>query len=280
MPDGVRLLGVIESLKNERIRSYRRLRKRNFRYREGLFLVEGLQGVAEALASPHPLQCIMCTRRGEEALRPYLDMVRHRGTARYIVSDEVMATLSDTVTPQGVMAVSPLLHVSLAELCAAGAPVLLVANRVRDPGNLGNMIRTADAAGAGGMVICAESADPYNAKTVRSTAGSLFHLPMAIAGGACETMRVLREAGYGVLAADAHRGTKMWALRWPEKLALVMGNEAWGMPEEEATLADARVRIPLLGRAESLNVAAATAVLLYEAARRRGAGGGEGEEST
>jgi len=269
VPDGVRLFGVIESPKNERIRRYRRLRKRNFRYREGFFLVEGLQCVAEALMSPRPPECVICSQKGEDALRPYADIISELSIACYTVSDEVISVLSDTVTPQGIIAISPLLHVSLEELCAAGVQTLLVANRVRDPGNLGNMIRIADAAGAGGMIICAESADPYNAKTVRSTAGSLFHLPLAIAGGISETIRALREAGYCILVADAHGGTSMWEAEWPDRLALVMGNEAWGTPDEEAAQADARVCIPLIGRAESLNVSAAAAVLLYEAARRR-----------
>jgi TrmH family RNA methyltransferase len=260
---------VIESPKNERVRRYRRLRKRNFRYREGLFLVEGLQCVAEALKSPHIPECLICNERGREALQAYADIVRTLKIPRLDVSDEVIASLSDTVTPQGIIAVSPLVHVAVEDICDAGPPTLVLASRVRDPGNLGNMIRIADAAGAGGMIICAESADPYNPKTVRSTAGSLFHLPLAIGGAISDTLGTLKEAGYTILAADAHAGTAMWDEEWPEKLVLVMGNEAWGIPEDETALADGLVRIPILGGAESLNVSAATAVLLYEVARRR-----------
>jgi TrmH family RNA methyltransferase len=160
-------------------------------------------------------------------------------------------------------------HTGLDSISGGGAATVLVANRVRDPGNLGSMVRIADAAGVGGMVICAESADLYNPKTVRSTAGSLFHIPLAVGDDITTTLRALKENGYVVFAADAHSGTSIWEAEWPRRLALVMGNEAWGIPLEETALADGLVRVPILGRAESLNVSAAAAVLLYEVERRR-----------
>ncbi len=269
MSDGVRLSGVIESPKNERIRKYRRLRKRNFRYREGKFLVEGQQCVVEALLSKHTPECLICSAKGVEAMTAYADVIGKREIPCYAASEEVIARLSATVTPQGIIAVVPLLHADIDTMLGHMPGTILIADRVRDPGNLGNMIRIADAAGVGGMVVCDESADPYNAKTVRSTAGSLFHLPLVIGQQLAEVAGTLREAGYGILAADAHSGTGMWEAEWPQKLALVMGNEAWGIPHEEESLVDGLVRIPLLGHAESLNVSAAAAVLLYEAARRR-----------
>lgn len=260
---------MIESPKNERVRRYRRLRKRNFRYREGLFLAEGLQCAAEALKSSHTPECLICNERGREALGAYADIIRTREIPCLSAADEVVASLSDTVTPQGIIAVCPLLHVGLEDIAEGGAATVVVADRVRDPGNLGSLIRIADAAGAGGMVICAESADLYNPKTVRSTAGSLFHLPLAVGADTSEAFASLKRAGYALYAADAHTGTSMWEIKWPDKLALVMGNEAWGIPEEEAALADALVKVPILGAAESLNVSAAAAVLLYEVARGR-----------
>jgi TrmH family RNA methyltransferase len=260
---------VIESPKNERIRRYRRLRKKNFRYREGQFLVEGLKCVAEVLLSPYVPECLILSEGAPEALAAYADIIRDRGIPSLTVSDEVIASLSDTVTPQGVIAVSPLVHVEMEELFRDGASPLIIASRVRDPGNLGTMIRIADAAGAGGMVVCAESADLYNPKTVRSTAGSLFHFPIAVGADIASSLRVLHEQGYEVLATDAHAGKDMWEVEWPPKLALVLGNEAWGIPQEEAEMMDGLVKIPMLGKAESLNVATAAAVLLYEVARRK-----------
>ncbi len=277
MSDGVRLSGVIESPKNERIRQYRRLRKRNFRYREGKFLVEGLQCVAEALVSGHVPECLICSSKGLDAMAAYADVIRERAIPCYNAADDVIASLSATVTPQGIIAVSPLVHVDISSLLGEIPATILIANRVRDPGNLGNMVRIADAAGAGGMVVCAESADLYNAKTVRSTAGSLFHLPLSVGQDIAAAARTLKESGFTLLAADAHSGTGMWEIEWPERLALVMGNEAWGIPHDEEALVDEIVHIPLMGHAESLNVSAAAAILLYEAARKRAEeSGGEG----
>ncbi len=262
---------MIESPKNERIRQYRRLRKRNFRYRERKFLVEGIQCVAEALHSPHQPECLVCNGRGIEAMQAYADVIRERSIPCISASDEVVTSLAATVTPQGVIAVMPLLHVEMEIVLDTAPAVIVVANRVRDPGNLGNMIRIADAAGAGGMLVCAESADIYNPKTVRSSAGSLFHIPLAAGADVAATIGAMKESGYAVYAADAHAGTNMWEAEWPPKLALLMGNEAWGISDEERDMADGLVSVPLLGRAESLNVSAAAAVLLYEVQRARNA---------
>jgi len=268
---------LINSPKKERVRRYRRLRKRNFRYKEQLFLAEGLKAVKEALFSPYELEALICDQRGGEALEAYADVIRERNIPCYSVSDEIMDILSSTVTPQGVTAVCRMLHVDLAEILEGGPSYLLVSNRVRDPGNLGNMIRAADAAGAGGVIVCKESVDVYNPKTVRSTAGSVFHLPISIDKDFSDVVHSLQERGYTVYAADAHQGSDMWEIEWPDRIALVMGNESWGMPEEEAALFNARVHVPVIGRAESLNVSAAAAVLLYEVVRRRGLREGEKE---
>ncbi|MDI6872935.1 TrmH family RNA methyltransferase [Candidatus Solincola sp.] len=269
MPDGVRLAGIIESPKNERIRRYRRLLKRTFRYREGRFLAEGMKAVAESLEASLPPECIICDEKGLRALEAYSDYLQKRNVPCFQAAPAVMELLTSTVTPQGVVAVCPMLHQPLEEFLADGPPVLLVADRVRDPGNLGTMVRIADAAGAGGVIVCSESVDLYNPKTVRSTAGSIFHLPVCVGLEAETVLKSLKEAGYALVVADAREGTVVWEVEWPERTALVMGNEAWGVPEQEEEMADGRVRVPITGRAESLNVAAATAVILYEILRKR-----------
>jgi TrmH family RNA methyltransferase len=218
---------------------------------------------------PKKPECLICNRRGLEALEAYVDVISERGIPCFMADDEVISILSDTITPQGVVAVSPLLHVEAATLVAGDSSLILVANRVRDPGNLGNMIRIADAAACDGVIVCRESADPYNPKTVRSTAGSIFHIPMALGGSIVETVSELKRAGFAIYLAHAHKGKDMWETEWPDRFALVMGNEAWGVPEEEESMADEVVRVPVFGKAESLNVSSATALLLYEARRRR-----------
>ena len=142
---------------------------------------------------------------------------------------------------------------------------------MRDPGNAGTVIRCADAAGADGVVLTGSSVDPFNGKTVRATAGSLFHLPLAVGGDPRDVVRRLREAGLTVLAADGAGETDLDEAEERGLLdgptAWLFGNEAWGLPDDLAALADHRVAIPIHGRAESLNLATAAAVCLYSSAR-------------
>ncbi len=192
-----------------------------------------------------------------------------------LVDEAALAVLTETVRPQGLVAVCRFLDEPLADLLARGPDLVAACADVRDPGNAGTVIRCADAAGAGGVVLAGTSVDPYNGKAVRASAGSLFHLPLAIAGGSPATVAAvvagLREGGMTVLAADgageldlddaADEGLLERRTAW------VFGNEAWGLREEVAALADHRVRIPIHGRAESLNLATAAAVCLYASAR-------------
>jgi TrmH family RNA methyltransferase len=260
---------VINSVKNERIKRYRRLRKRNLRYKDGKFLIEGIQAVAEALSFPLKPESIVVNERGRLLLEPYSHLVNGRSIPCLLVDDKVMESLAGTVTPQGILAVSGFIDIDLHTLLASSPSPLLIANRVRDPGNLGSMVRIADAAGVGGLIVCRESVDPYNPKTVRSTAGSLFHVPFCVGLGISEVIHEVRRAGYTVFAAEAHEGMDLWDVEWPERLALVVGNEAWGMPQEEGSLVDVAVNVPMAGKAESLNVASATAVILFELERQR-----------
>jgi TrmH family RNA methyltransferase len=142
---------------------------------------------------------------------------------------------------------------------------------VRDPGNAGTVIRCADAAGAQGVVLAGNSVDPYNDKTVRASAGSLWHVPLALVDDPAECVRRARAAGFGVLAADGAGETDLFEAEasglLDRPVAWLFGNEAWGLPEELAALADHRVSIPILGRAESLNLSTAAAVCLYASAR-------------
>lgn len=203
--------------------------------------------------------------------------VRHpeiAGHATAEVTDEVMAALSDTVTPQGVVGVAELLDVPLATVLAARPRLVAVLAYARDPGNAGTILRTADAAGADAVVFPGDSVDPYNPKCVRSSAGSLFHLPVVESGDVAETVAALRDAGLRVLATTADGGTLLDDADLSGPAAWVFGNEAWGLPAEVVALADERVRVPIHGRAESLNLSSAAAVCLYASARGQREPGG------
>lgn len=192
------------------------------------------------------------------------------------VSDDDLAELSDTVTPQGLVAVCELIDMSLDEALGDDPRLVVFCAQVRDPGNAGTVIRCADAFGADAVVLSAESVEVYNPKTVRATAGSIFHLPISVGADLSEAVDAFRARGMQVLAADGSGEVDLDDLTASGDLTRptvwLMGNEAWGLPAEHAALADRVVRVPLYGQAESLNLSTAAAVCLYAtaSAQRRG----------
>jgi TrmH family RNA methyltransferase len=202
-----------------------------------------------------------------EALARYGDLA---GAAPRVspVTDAGLAALSETVTPQGIVAVCR--HVHGTEVGPAPGLAVLLAG-IADPGNAGTVLRTADAAGAGTVVFPEGTVDPYNGKCVRASAGSLFHVRLVRGPNPVEAVRALRAAGHQVLAADGYGEADLDALadegRLARRTTWIFGSEAHGLDPELAALADARVRVPIFGRAESLNLAAAAAVCLYASAR-------------
>jgi TrmH family RNA methyltransferase len=200
-----------------------------------------------------------------------VEAVAGTGSAVHEVSGDVMADLAQTVTPQGLIAVCPFLDVPLAELVVTAPRLAVILANVRDPGNAGTVLRTADAAGAGGVIFADASVDPYNSKCVRSSAGSLFHLPIVAGVPVADAAAALRSAGLTILAADGRAAARLDDLEKAGRLhrptAWIFGNEAWGLPAGLLELADEVVAVPIFGRAESLNLAAAAAVCLYASAR-------------
>ena len=216
--------------------------------------------------------CVVEVFATPAATEQYGDLVA-AAPAWTLVDDRALASLSDSVTPAGVVAVCRFLDVPVSSLVGAGAAgpprLVVICADVRDPGNAGTVLRTADAAGARGVILAGQSVDAYNPKTVRASVGSLFHLPVAIEADPGAAVRAARAAGLTVLAADGSGEVDLddadELLREPT--AWLFGNEAWGLPEELAATADHRIRIPIHGRAESLNLSTAAAVCLYASAR-------------
>jgi TrmH family RNA methyltransferase len=182
-----------------------------------------------------------------------------------------METLAQTTTPQGIVAVCGFLDVGPGAILDAAPRLVVLLAQVRDPGNAGTVIRTADAAGADAVVLSRGCVDVYNPKCVRAGAGSMFHLPICVDVVVEEAVRSLRAAGVRVLAADGRGRVDLDELGESGGLdgptAWIFGNEAWGLPSEVAAAADETVRVPIHGRAESLNLATAAAVCLYASAR-------------
>ncbi len=272
----------------DRVRRGHRLARRVGRARAGQFAAEGPQAVREALvahaAAGDVVAELYLTPAAAERYADEVRLARSAGLDPVGVADDVMAAMTDTVSPQGLLAVCAAVDRPLADVLAPRPALVAVLTHVRDPGNAGTVLRAADAAGAGAVVLTEASVDVHNPKCVRSTAGSLFHLPVAQGATLAETAKALRGNGLAVLAADGGGDVDLDELqddaeRDPDALlrrptAWVLGNEAWGLPAEHRALADAVVRVPIHGRAESLNLATAATVCLYASARaqRRGPG--------
>jgi TrmH family RNA methyltransferase len=250
-----------------RIVSARKLQRRRDREAARRFLAEGPQAVREALAVPGLVRELFGT---PEALRRHPELAEAAPEV-WPVSEEALAGLAETVHPQGLVAVCGFLDVNLSSVTAAAPRLATVLAEIRDPGNAGTVLRTADAAGAGAVVFAGDAVDPYNGKCVRASAGSLFHLDVVLGVTAAHAIAELRAAGLQILAADAHGEVDLEEYADGGELrgrtAWVFGSEAHGLAPEVAAAADARVRVPLHGRAESLNLAAAAAVCLYASAR-------------
>jgi TrmH family RNA methyltransferase len=251
-----------------RVAAARKLTRRSGRDDAGAFLAEGRQAVSEALAEaerdPAAVRELFVTEAAAAAHRELLAGTR---VPVHLVTERAAASLSETVTPQGLVAVCALRDVPAASL-AADPPRLAVAlAELADPGNAGTVLRTADACGAGTVVFGAGSADPYNGKVVRSSAGSLFHVDVVRSAPLAELLPQVQAAGMTVLAADGGGEVALDEAAGEGLLAApvlwVFGNEARGLDPALAAAADARVRIPMRGRAESLNLSVAAGLCLY-----------------
>ncbi len=297
----------------DRVKEVARLAGRPGRLKRGQFLAEGPQAVREALK----LHALRAEAGGQEvvtdlfsteaALERNPDIEALTGgagqPAARLVTEEVLAEMSSTVTPQGLIAVCRFIDVSLESVLGARPLLIAVLVEVRDPGNAGTILRAADSAGADAVILTASSVDLYNPKTVRSTAGSLFHLPVVLGADRDQLLAELRNHQVTVLAADGYGDVDLDALqddsaarrlaapllseradggpaqtgrpdtrpapaaRLEQPTAWLFGNEAQGLPAELVQAADHRVAVPIYGQAESLNVGTAATVCLYASAR-------------
>ncbi len=262
---------VLTNPRAERVASVRSLHQRAARARAGLFLVEGPQGVREAVVHrPDVIRDLYVTASAATRYADVIDRARAGGVRIHEASDEVVAAMGDATTPQGLLAVCRTVTHTVDEV-VTGARLVVVLASVRDPGNAGTVLRGADAAGADAVILTEGSVDVHNPKVVRSSAGSLFHLPVVTAAPLLMTLEALKAAGLVVIAADGAGPLDLYAGPTQELLAgphaWVMGNEAWGLPADIRGACDAVVRVPIRGQAESLNLAMAATVCLFASAQ-------------
>ncbi|MGG6383167.1 TrmH family RNA methyltransferase [Paenarthrobacter sp. NEAU-H11] len=276
----------------DRVRDVAKLAGRPARLKRGLFLAEGPQAVREALrlhqqrlaaGAPGVVTEVFASQSCLDRFPEFEEL--SQGVNARLATDEVLTAMADTVNPQGIVAVCRFLDVALEEVLDAGPRLIAVLCQVRDPGNAGTVLRAADSAGADAVILTSSSVDIYNPKAVRSTAGSLFHLPVVLGADIGGLVAACRARGIGILAADGYGSLNLdtlqdenarrrltgegpesaYALEQPT--AWLFGNEAQGLSQEELALADHRVAVPVYGSAESLNLGTAATVCLYASAR-------------
>ena len=234
----------------------------------GALVLEGPRLVADALRRGAPLTAVYLGPHAERAFAGLVADARAAGVRIASLKEGVLEKVGTTRTPQPVLAVAPAPDApALATLVAAPGPVV-VAVDVSDPGNLGTLVRSAEAAGAAGMVCCG-GVDVHNPKAVRASAGAVLAVPIVTHDDPAAVLDALRDAGRRALGTAATGGTPYTEAPLDEPVALVLGSEAHGMPDAVAARLDGTVSIPMAGATESLNVAVAGSVLLFEAARRR-----------
>ena len=253
------------ALRHQKVQRLRRLlSRRSAREAERAFVVEGAKVLSEALDAGVAIESVYLAAGASEevASRAY-----DAGARIFELAPGVLERVAGTVTPQPVMAVVPFVDRPLADL--RGANLSVVAVDVRDPGNAGTILRSAEAAGADGVLCCEGSVDVYNPKTVRASAGSLFHVPVVAGGDPVEVLQTMASWGVRRLATSVTDGRDYSEVDLTGPIAFVLGNEANGLAPELDELVDERVTIPMAGRSESLNVGMAAAVLCFEAARQR-----------
>lgn len=262
---------LITSRLNPRIVAARRLAERKHRRQQGRFLVEGVKLLDLALRTgARPRTVFVCYQELAPDAAGMLEHLHAAGAEILSVSPAVMQALAEREAAEGLVAIFDLWETSLDDLRLADGDLVLVLDRLQDPGNLGTLIRTAEAVGAAGVVLLEPCVDPFDPKVVRGSMGSLFNLPLVRSGDAASLFHSLRSHGLRIVAADAHQGVDWGEGLWQGGVALALGNEARGLSPDVVPHIDAWARLPIAGRTESLNVAVAGGVLMYAWLRQRG----------
>lgn len=261
---------MLDNPRSPRARAVAKLAKRKARSETGLFLLEGPQALAEALKyGPEAIVDLFVTPTALESHGELATAAEQAGIEVQFVTEGVLAIMADTVTPQGFVSVCRQFPTSVKDILANGPKLVVILEEVRDPGNAGTIIRAADSAGADAVVLTGRTVDLYNPKVVRASTGSIFHLPIAVGAEFSDVRERAGEAGLQILAADV-KGDDLRAARDDGRLAAptawLFGNEARGLDDELLALADRVIAVPIYGHAESMNLATAASVCLYESA--------------
>lgn len=261
---------MITSPGNSRIKSVVHMRqKAKARKEADAFLTEGIKMFLEAPVSRIREVYVSEAFSCPDAVQNQAVMEKLQTVPAEYVSREVFAKISDTCSPQGILCVMQAYHYTLDDLLHSRNPLLLLAEDIQDPGNLGTMLRTGEGAGIDGMILSRDTVDIYNPKTIRATMGSVYRVPFLYADDLHEAMRRLQKCGIQIYAAHLKGEMPYDACDYTGGSAFLIGNEGNGLKKETAELADCYMKIPMAGEVESLNAGIASAILMYEATRQR-----------
>ncbi|MGN0396282.1 MAG: TrmH family RNA methyltransferase [Coprococcus sp.] len=265
-------MDIITSNKNQRIKDLQKLNKdSSFRKKQGVFVVEGVRMFSEL-----PIDRVKQVVLSESVWDKYKEKLCSQGFDAdderiTVVKDYIYESISQTKTPQGFMAVVECMNYNMQDLlvpCDTTPPIYIVLESLQDPGNMGTIIRSSEAAGVTGIIIGGSSCDPYSPKVVRSTMGAIFRVPFVISENLAEDINVLKENG--VVICGAHLdGTTLYDENLNKPVAFLIGNEGNGLSKEISKMADCLIRIPMEGQVESLNAGMSATLLAYEAYRQR-----------
>ena len=256
----------ITSASNQIIKGVRELADKKGRTKSGTFIIEGAKLVTEALSYRLSIRYMIASDGFIQRFEPMMPSIS--GITVYQVSDDLFMKISATESPQGILAVADLPAGEKDSLIKRFSRCVILEN-VQDPGNVGTIIRTADACGFDGVLMSSGCADPYNPKVLRSTMGSIFHLPVITFEDIYETINSIKASGMRIAAAHPRDAAVLWDSPLSDHIAIVIGNEGNGLSDLMLDLTDIRVMIPMPGKAESLNAAAAASILLYESMRQK-----------
>jgi len=263
-------MNFISSNQNTLIKDIKALKVRKYREERKEFFIEGARFLEEALKEKLQISRIFLSSSFIEnkCNNDFLSILSSEMYDAFVLTDKLFEEISDTENPQGVLAVLKMKNYSFNEILSNNNMIIILES-IQDPGNMGTIIRTADAAGFSGIVISKGCVDIYNPKVLRSTMGSIFHLPMYLSENLMETIDEMKQKGIKLFASHLSSTSSFFETNLTGDIAIIIGNEANGISSEIASKADSLIKIPMSGKAESLNVSVAAGLLMYEAVRQR-----------
>lgn len=262
-------ISIITSSSNKLVKDMKLLYKKKNRWELREFFIEGIRSVEQCMRSGGVIKHIFYSEEllNDEGMR-LVEELKNMDLNTVHISDSLFKSISDTESPQGILAVVQMIEYDLRDVLNENNFLVLL-DRVQDPGNLGTIIRTADAFGANGIVVTDGCVDVYNPKTVRATMGSIFQIPVVHIGDISEAIELLKNENIKIIASSLDTDTYSYDMDFKRDCALVIGNEGSGISREVLEQSDHLVKIKMTGKAESLNAGIASGVLMYEVLRQR-----------